>query len=147
MTKFLGMYRVKLYHLKRNVKFIVMNSVFDTDKMISSFFDLKGSRIGRDAKPGESVKKDNDVRNMIKKDPTAAFILPPTVRLRLKEQIVRDCIFLKEMKIMDYSMLIGVHYIPSKAAVASNDSIQGLVFRDSESVRSTKNKQQQNICC
>lgn len=133
------MYRVKLYHLKRNVKFVVMNSVFDTDKMISSFYDLKGSRIGRAAKAGESVKKDNDVRSMIKRDPNNAFVLPSSVRTRLREQIVKDCNFLKEMKIMDYSMLIGVHYIPSKSA-RSSDSIRGLVFRDSESVRSGRSK-------
>lgn len=146
MAKFLGMYRVKLYHLQRNVKFIVMNSVFDTDKMISSFYDLKGSRLGRQAKPGESVKKDNDVRKLLRNDPNGGFVLPPAVRERLKEQVIKDCDFLKEMKIMDYSMLIGVHYIPSKSA-GSGDSIRGLVFRDSESVRpnSRKKKEQKKV--
>ena len=147
MTKFLGMYRVKLYHLQRNVKFIVMNSVFDTDKLLASFYDLKGSRMGRNSKPNESVKKDNDVRKMMEIDPNNGFILPPSVRARLREQVVRDCNFLKEMKIMDYSMLIGVHYIPSSAAGKSGDSIRGLIFRDSESVRSVfkpRKKQIQN---
>ncbi len=116
-----------------------MNSVFDTDKMISSFYDVKGSRIGRAAKPGESVKKDNDVRKMIANDPNGGFVLPPAVRERMREQIVRDCNFLKEMKIMDYSMLIGVHYISSKGTQSDN-SIRGLVFRDSESVRSNTRK-------
>ena len=94
MTKFLGMYRVKLYHLQRNVKFIVMNSVFDTDKMLSSFYDLKGSRIGRQAKPGESVKKDNDVRKAIENDSNSGFILPQAVRDRVRQQVIRDCNFL-----------------------------------------------------
>ena len=144
MTKFLGMYRVKLYHLQRDVKFVVMNSVFDTDKMISSFFDLKGSSYGRAAKPGESVKKDNDVRKLIKENPhSGGFILPPNVRSRLRDQVVRDCEFLKEMKIMDFSMLVGVHYIPSKDAVDSGDSIQGLVFRDSESIRSARTRKKE----
>lgn len=116
-----------------------MNSVFDTDKIISSFYDLKGSRIGRAAKPGESVKKDNDVRKILANDPNGGFVLPPAVRERMRDQVIRDCNFLKEMKIMDYSMLIGVHYIPSKSA-RSGDSIRGLVFRDSESVRSSSRK-------
>lgn len=146
MTKFLGMYRVKLYHLQRDVKFVVMNSVFDTDKMISSFYDLKGSSYGREAKPGESVKKDNDVRQMIKDNPqTGGFMLPPSIRSQLREQVVRDCEFLKEMKIMDYSMLVGVHYVPSKSAVDSGDSIQGLVFRDSESIRSVRSRKKEPI--
>ena len=142
IPKFLGMYRVKLYHLQRNVKFIVMNSVFDTDKILSSFYDLKGSTTGRDAKPNESVKKDNDVRRMAHRNPNGGFVLPPTVRGRLRKQIVNDTTFLKEMKIMDYSMLIGVHYVPSNRT-SSNDSILGLAFRgDSESVRSNAHKKQ-----
>jgi len=34
ITKFVGMYKVKMYHLRRNVKFIIMKSVFDTDVFI-----------------------------------------------------------------------------------------------------------------
>jgi 1-phosphatidylinositol-4-phosphate 5-kinase len=86
-----------------------MNSVFDTDKFISSFYDLKGSITGRDAKPGEYVKKDNDIRKQL---PSAALNFDPTVKERLRAQIMEDCNFLKSMKIMDYSMLVGVHRIP-----------------------------------
>ena len=122
LTKFLGMYRVKLYHLRRNVKFIIMNSVFDTDKHLQNFFDLKGSVTGREAKPGEEVKKDNDVRAGL---PESAFALPPEICGRMREQVLADCNFLKEMKIMDYSMLIGVHHIPagtSSGGVAARKS-------------------------
>jgi len=129
ITKFFGMYRVKLYHLRRNVKFVVMNSVFDTDKPLQSFFDLKGSSLGRDARAGEDVKKDNDVR---KNYPDSAFVLRQDARERLKLQLQRDCCFLNEMKIMDYSMLVGVHHMPSKTAgLKTYDSMSGLVFRDS----------------
>jgi 1-phosphatidylinositol-4-phosphate 5-kinase len=102
------MYRVKLYHLKRNVKFVVMKSVYDTDKHLHQLFDVKGSMTGRDAKPGDSVKKDNDIRRTL---PEGAFILEPGLRERLKTQVEHDCQWLKSMKIMDYSMLIGVHNI------------------------------------
>jgi len=108
ITKFLGMYRVKLYHLKRNVKFVVMKSVYDTDKYLNQLFDVKGSTTGRDAKPTDAVKKDNDIRRML---PDGAFILEPGLRERLKVQVEHDCQFLTSMKIMDYSMLIGVHNI------------------------------------
>jgi hypothetical protein len=101
-----------------------MNSVFDTDKVLSSFYDLKGSVVGRDAKLGESVLKDNDLRRNLEQ---SAIRLPVKVRERLREQVRRDCTFLKEMKIMDYSMLVGIHYIPSKDA--KKPDISGLVFR------------------
>jgi hypothetical protein len=108
ITKFLGMYRVKLYHLRRNVKFVVMKSVYDTDKHLHQVFDVKGSSTGRDAKPGEAVKKDNDVRRSL---PDGAFVLEDSLRDRLRMQVERDCQWLKAMKIMDYSMLSGVHNI------------------------------------
>ena len=106
------MYRVKLYHLRRTVKFVVMKSVYDTDKHLHQVFDVKGSSSGRDAKPGEAVKKDNDVRRAL---PDGAFVFETNLRERLRAQVQRDCLWLKSMKIMDYSMLIGVHHIAHHA--------------------------------
>ncbi|CAN0361265.1 unnamed protein product, partial [Ectocarpus fasciculatus] len=61
LVRFYGMYRVKMHHLNKKVHFIVMNSVLDTYKEIHNTYDLKGSSLGRDAKPGEKVLKDNDL--------------------------------------------------------------------------------------
>jgi 1-phosphatidylinositol-4-phosphate 5-kinase len=107
MTRFFGMYRVKMYHLRRNVKFVIMNSVYYTDKHLQTFYDLKGSTLGRDAKPGQAVKKDNDLRRGMPED---ALALRPNARLRVRGQIESDCSFLRDMGIMDYSMLVGVHH-------------------------------------
>jgi 1-phosphatidylinositol-4-phosphate 5-kinase len=117
ITRFYGMYRVKLYHLRRNVKFVIMNSVYYTDKFLQTFYDLKGSVLGRDAKPEQAVLKDNDLRKNL---PYDAIALPEQQRMKLRKQIEADCAFLKSMDIMDYSMLVGVHHIPlydSKAVV------------------------------
>jgi len=111
ITKFFGMYRVKMYHLRRNTKFLIMNYVPDTYKSLSSVFDLKGSVTGRHSGPEEGVKKDNNVRDNLTE---TGFFLCGEVKERLRKQVVSDCEFLKEMKIMDYSMLIGVHRIPAK---------------------------------
>jgi 1-phosphatidylinositol-4-phosphate 5-kinase len=107
MTRFFGMYRVKMYHLRRNVKFVIMNSVYYTDKHLQTFYDLKGSTLGRDAKPGEAVKKDNDLRRGM---PEEALALRPNTRPRVRGQLESDCAFLRDMGIMDYSMLVGVHH-------------------------------------
>jgi len=109
LARFFGMYRVKLYHLRRNVKFVIMNSVYFTDKYLQTFYDLKGSSIGRDAKPGQAVKKDNDLRREL---PDGALTLMPNARLGLRKQLDTDCEFLERMGVMDYSMLVGVHHIP-----------------------------------
>ena len=109
ITRFFGMYRVKLYHLRRNVKFVIMNSVYHTDKYLQGFYDLKGSVIGRNAKPGQAVKKDNDLRDHL---PQESLALPPDQRSKVRVQIQADCNFLTRMGIMDYSMLVGIHHIP-----------------------------------
>jgi 1-phosphatidylinositol-4-phosphate 5-kinase len=124
ITRFFGMYRVKLYHLRRNVKFVIMNSVYYTDKYLQSFYDLKGSSIGRDAKAGQAVKKDNDLRRGL---PAEALALPPKQREALRTQLVSDCKFLEAMGIMDYSMLVGVHHVPADEDGAG--SIATLGFR------------------
>ena len=58
-------YRVKMYHLKRNVHFVIMGSVFDTPVQIHKIYDLKGSLIGRKASEKErssgGVLKDQDL--------------------------------------------------------------------------------------
>jgi len=129
LTKFLGMYRVKLYHLRRNVKFVIMNSVYYTDKSLQTFYDLKGSEIGRSAKPGEEVLKDNDLR---KKLPEEAFSFSPELRGRLRAQVESDCNFLSRMQIMDYSMLIGIHHVPPKQTDHRSSNIGDTGFKISE---------------
>lgn len=111
ISRFYGMYRVKMYHLERRVKFIIMNSVFDTDKYLHNFYDLKGSSLGREAAPTDTVKKDNDLRSRL---PQGAFIMPKTVRAKLRKQLEADCNFLAAMKIMDYSVLVGIHNSPTQ---------------------------------
>lgn len=111
ISKFYGMYRVKLYHLRRNVKFVIMNSVYYTDKPLQEFYDLKGSIHGRDARPGEQVLKDNDLRARL---PDGALALPAELRDRVRRQLIRDCNFLQKQGIMDYSMLVGIHHMPPR---------------------------------
>mmetsp|Transcript_14458 Transcript_14458/g.20614 ORF Transcript_14458/g.20614 Transcript_14458/m.20614 type:complete len:846 (+) Transcript_14458:108-2645(+) len=130
LPRFLGMYRVKLYHLRRTVKFIIMNSIFDTKKPIQKFFDLKGSTIGRDA-PNQAVMKDNDMRRGF---PDSTLNFSEDVRIKLRNQVVSDCNFMTKMKIMDYSMLVGVSHTPfnveGEGSSRSLKNIGGLSFKD-----------------
>ncbi len=60
-----GMYRVKMYHIRRKVHFVIMVSVFDTPAEIKTIYDLKGSSVGRSVSKEErengAVLKDNDL--------------------------------------------------------------------------------------
>jgi Phosphatidylinositol-4-phosphate 5-Kinase len=92
-----------------------------------------GSVTGRSAKPGQDVKKYNDLKASL---PEGAIALIPSTRVRVRRQIVTDCEFMKEMKIMDYSLLIGVHHIPPTGTSAKKDRSCGTTgFRFSDGVR------------
>jgi 1-phosphatidylinositol-4-phosphate 5-kinase len=110
-----------------------MNSVYYTDKSLQQFYDLKGSEIGRSAKPGQDVLKDNDLRAKL---PEEAFSFPPELRTRLRAQILSDCDFLRKMQIMDYSMLIGIHHVPPKKVDQSGNIAEtGFKIQDHRSSR------------
>ncbi|CAM9318009.1 unnamed protein product [Pylaiella littoralis] len=102
LIRFCGMYMVKNGHQK--IPFIVMKCVEgDTNKKIHSKYDLKGSSLGRSAKEGEKVLKDNDLDVKYGKihlaSQKAAFI-----------EIARsDAQFLCSVNVMDYSMLTCIH--------------------------------------
>jgi hypothetical protein len=101
------MHRIKMYHLRRKVHFVVMTSVFDTPAQINTIYDLKGSLIGRSASQKEresgGVLKDNDLINDKCKlhfgSKKAAFMA----------QLEKDAMFLAKLNIMDYSLLVGIH--------------------------------------
>jgi len=114
-----------------------MNSVYYTDKSIQTFYDLKGSELGRAAKPRQDVLKDNDLRKNLKED---AFSFSPELRLRLRAQVESDCNFLRKMQIMDYSMLIGIHHIPPrKVDQRSNIADTGFKIQEHSSHRRKSN--------
>ncbi|GAB9466641.1 hypothetical protein Gpo141_00004011 [Globisporangium polare] len=108
ITRFYGMHRVKMHHLRRKMHFIIMASVFDTPLEVHGRFDLKGSKVGRRATPKErnsnGVLKDMDLL-----DSGFRLQMGAERRAMLLVQIRRDVEFLKRMKIMDYSLLIGIH--------------------------------------
>lgn len=105
MTKFFGLHRVKPSG-GRKVRFIVMGNLFCTPLTLDRRFDLKGSTHGRftpHSKPRESaILKDLDLDYV--------FRLEGDYRDKLMRQLAADCRLLEEMRVMDYSLLLGVHY-------------------------------------
>jgi len=107
LVRILGMYRLKMYHLKRKVHFVIMSSVFDTSEKIHTIYDLKGSLVGRKVTPEErsngGVLKDVDlIEDKVK------FKLG-SKKTAFMEQLQKDASFLASLNIMDYSLLIGIH--------------------------------------
>ena len=55
ITRFFGMHRIKVPHLRKKVHFVVMQSVFHGSNPIHRMYDLKGSSVGRAASDKEKV--------------------------------------------------------------------------------------------
>jgi len=104
LTKFFGMHRVKP-HKRKAIYFIITGSVFWTDVEVDKIYDLKGSTHGRRASKKDFVKKDQDFLN----DGEFLKIGKDKAKL-LKEQLRLDTDFLRKLQIMDYSLLVGIHY-------------------------------------
>ncbi|CAI9097927.1 OLC1v1034451C1 [Oldenlandia corymbosa var. corymbosa] len=105
ITKFFGLHRIKPFSGQK-FRFVVMGNMFCTELRIHRRFDLKGSSLGRSADKVEidenTILKDLDLNY--------CFYLEPSWREALMKQIEIDSKFLESQNIMDYSLLLGVHY-------------------------------------
>eukprot|EP01034_Spumella_vulgaris_P022517 gene22517-28650_t len=100
--------RVKMKSLRSKIHFVIMSSVFDTEKSIQVKYDLKGSTIGRltdaAACANGAVQKDLNLMNSGRK----LCFGPENVKL-FRDTLHADCMFLRDLNIMDYSLLVGIH--------------------------------------
>ncbi|KAF6171556.1 hypothetical protein GIB67_018080 [Kingdonia uniflora] len=105
ITKFFGLHRIKPSSGQK-FRFVVMGNMFCTELRIHRRFDIKGSSLGRSADKVEidenTILKDLDLKD--------CFYLEPSWRTDLLNQIEIDSKFLESQCIMDYSLLLGVHY-------------------------------------
>ncbi|KAJ2930764.1 hypothetical protein H1R20_g6346, partial [Candolleomyces eurysporus] len=109
ISRFYGLHRVKLPR-GRKIHFVIMNNLFPPHKDIHETYDLKGSTVGREypedkaAANPRAVLKDLNWINRAKQ-----LELGPEKRALLTEQLRRDAEFLERIKVMDYSLLVGIH--------------------------------------
>ncbi|KAK9291180.1 hypothetical protein L1049_009368 [Liquidambar formosana] len=121
VTKFFGLHCVKLTgSIQKKVRFIIMGNLFCSEYAIHRRYDLKGSSLGRITdKPeaeidGTTILKDLDL-NFI-------FRLQKSWFQEFCRQIDRDCEFLEQERIMDYSLLVGLHFSGASSPTGDPDS-------------------------
>ncbi|XP_073286005.1 phosphatidylinositol 4-phosphate 5-kinase 1-like [Primulina huaijiensis] len=107
VTKFFGVHCVKpVGGIK--TRFIVMGNLFYSVYRIHKRFDLKGSSHGRSTeKPEGEIDETTTLKDL---DLNFVFRLQTSWYQELMKQIDRDCEFLEAERIMDYSLLVGLHF-------------------------------------
>lgn len=109
LSQFYGLHRVKIPY-GRKIHFVVMNNLFPPHRDIHRTFDLKGSTIGRDFKEEDLEKNPRATLkdlNWLRRNLHLEF--GPTKKDAFVTQMQRDVALLQKLKIMDYSMLVGIH--------------------------------------
>ena len=110
LPKFFGLYCYSCN--AKNVRILVMNNLLPSGLKMHQKFDLKGSTYKRKASKKEKAKanptfKDLDFMDMY----PDGIVLQPDLYQSLMNSIQRDCRVLESFKIMDYSLLIGIHNV------------------------------------
>lgn len=109
LSQFYGLHRVKVPY-GRKIHFVVMNNLFPPHRDIHRTFDLKGSTVGRDFREEELEKNPRATLkdlNWLRRNLHLEF--GPIKKQAFVEQMQRDVALLQKLKIMDYSMLVGIH--------------------------------------
>ncbi|KAK4774495.1 hypothetical protein SAY86_009430 [Trapa natans] len=107
VTKFFGLHCVKPMGGQKT-RFVVMGNLFCSEYRIHRRFDLKGSSHGRTVdKPEGEIDETTTLKDL---DLDFMFRLQSNWFQELRKQIDLDCEFLEEERIMDYSLLVGVHF-------------------------------------
>lgn len=110
LVRFVGMYRIQA---TEQATILVMTNAFGTAERIDERYDLKGSTLGR--KTLFSCKLDTPVASLMLKD----LDLVDRFRIKLGRErkkrflhiLTYDAEFLERFGIIDYSLLLGVHFV------------------------------------
>jgi 1-phosphatidylinositol-4-phosphate 5-kinase len=93
--------------------FVVLGNLFSSDLEIHERYDLKGSTYGRLTNEKEDPSVARKDLNLLKRG--AKLRLSPVQREAFLQQLTRDTDFLAAHHIIDYSLLVGIHYFSPDA--------------------------------
>ncbi|XP_077262800.1 phosphatidylinositol 4-phosphate 5-kinase 59B isoform X8 [Temnothorax americanus] len=114
LPKFFGLYCYRCN--SKNVRLIAMNNLLPSSVKLHQKYDLKGSTYKRKASKGERSKSSPTYKDLdfIEHHPEGIFLEADTYGALVKT-IQRDCRVLESFKIMDYSLLVGIHNLDQAA--------------------------------
>uniref|UniRef100_A0A3Q3DQ11 PIPK domain-containing protein n=1 Tax=Hippocampus comes TaxID=109280 RepID=A0A3Q3DQ11_HIPCM len=108
LPKFFGLYCVQCGG--KNIRVVVMNNILPRSVRMHLKFDLKGSTYKRRASKKEREKTRPTFKDLdFLSDVPEGLSLDQDTYGALVKTLQRDCLVLESFKIMDYSLLLGVH--------------------------------------
>ncbi|KAM4708100.1 phosphatidylinositol 4-phosphate 5-kinase type-1 gamma isoform 2-T2 [Discoglossus pictus] len=108
LPKFYGLYCVQSGG--KNIRMVVMNNVLPRVVRMHFKYDLKGSTYKRRASKKEREKRSPTYKDLdFMQDAPEGLLLDTDTFSALVKTLQRDCLVLESFKIMDYSLLLGVH--------------------------------------
>ncbi|XP_049271961.1 phosphatidylinositol 4-phosphate 5-kinase type-1 alpha-like [Rhipicephalus sanguineus] len=130
LPKFYGLYCYQCGG--KSVRVVVMNNLLPSVVPMHQKFDLKGSTFKRKASKHERSKRFPTFKDLdfLEQHPDGILLETDTYNALMKT-IQRDCQVLESFKIMDYSLLIGIHNIDqaAKEQVLYAQNSSGLILK------------------
>ncbi|XP_046699997.1 phosphatidylinositol-4-phosphate 5-kinase, type I, alpha, a isoform X2 [Silurus meridionalis] len=110
LPKFYGLYCIQAGG--KNIRIVAMNNLLPRAVPMRLKYDLKGSTYKRRASPKERMKSLPTYKDLdFMQDLPDGLLLETDHYNALCKTIQRDCLLLQSFKIMDYSLLLGIHNV------------------------------------
>ncbi|XP_034533435.1 phosphatidylinositol 4-phosphate 5-kinase type-1 gamma isoform X5 [Notolabrus celidotus] len=124
LPKFFGLYCVQSGG--KNIRVVVMNNVLPRAVRMHLKYDLKGSTYKRRASKKEREKARPTFKDLdFMQDLQDGLMLDQDTYNALVKTLQRDCLVLESFKIMDYSLLLGVHNMDQAERERQMEGSQG----------------------
>ncbi|KAL0267955.1 UNVERIFIED_CONTAM: hypothetical protein PYX00_010072 [Menopon gallinae] len=140
LPKFFGLYCYQCN--SKNVRLVAMNNLLPSSVKLHQKYDLKGSTYKRKASKIEKAKQSPTFKDLdfMEHHPEGIFLEADTYSALVKT-IQRDCRVLESFKIMDYSLLVGIHNLDQcarekleKSTLGSNENFDSLELGQPDSL-------------
>eukprot|EP00063_Salmo_salar_P015539 XP_013990374.1 PREDICTED: phosphatidylinositol 4-phosphate 5-kinase type-1 beta-like isoform X2 [Salmo salar] len=109
LPKFYGLYCIQCAGV--NIRLVVMNNVLPRALKMHYKYDLKGSTYKRHASRKERAKSSPTFKDLDFQETLEGLHFDGDTYSALMKTLQRDCRVLESFKIMDYSLLLGVHVL------------------------------------
>ncbi|XP_023717229.1 phosphatidylinositol 4-phosphate 5-kinase type-1 alpha isoform X2 [Cryptotermes secundus] len=144
LPKFFGLYCYQCN--SKNVRMVAMNNLLPSSVKLHQKYDLKGSTYKRKASKTERQKSSPTYKDLdfIDHHPEGIGLEADTYAALIKT-IQRDCRVLESFKIMDYSLLVGIHNLDQaardKAEQKTNPRLESADSEDQEITAEDKERE------